>query len=338
MQIHDKIGVETALNTKQIAAPAATVVPPSSEPVPQSRWAVGTSWKVSSGADMPSLFGSGGWYDGTPAYIMTGRNVQTEDAMTLSGMGERVIDINEHEYNIANTNNEFTWSQFKNGLDLWEPRFEVGGSQLSAGDYGVRINCYSNAYDETMQALGDIVNPVYKLDGVSPSDQSVDRRVNVNPFLMQGTAKKQKGEDGGGQGFGDEDAKPQEDDLSYFYNDGFLDDGAQDAVNRNFQTGLRRQNTRNQQSKLLERQAQGNQIMDAVNSAYQSYADVLKEHFKDAYMDEDTRQESLDRFRTPTSKYLSNQVGVSDASRDLAKSYSRKKDRPTKLNGQLIGS
>jgi len=334
---HDKTSTELSANTKEIAAPAANLVAPSEDPVQQSRWATGTSWKISSAADMPQLFGYGGWQDGASAFVHTSRNIQTEDAMTLNGMGERVMDVNEHEYKIGNTNNEFTWSQFKNGLSQREPRFELGGSQLAAGDYALRMDAYSNAYDETMQALGDIVCPKYKLDGEAPPDQA-ESRYNINPFLMGA----KKGAPEGGQGYGEaggEDPTPAEgDDLSYFYNDGYADAGAQDAVNRNYDTGLRRQNTRNKQSKLLERQAQGNQIMDAVNSAHESYANVLKEHFKDAYMDSDQRKEALDRFRTPTSKYLSNQVGVMDASRDLARSYHGKKNRPTKLNGQLVGA
>jgi hypothetical protein len=337
VNIFDKCGVEQALNTKDIAEPLATLVDHDDNPVEQSRDGIGATWKVSSGADMAALFGSGGWQDGKTALIMSGRNTQVEDAMTYNGMGDRQIDVNDQQYNISNTNNEFTWSQFKNGLDRWEPRFQLGGSQLAAGDYGIRIDGMSNAYDETMQALGDIVAPVFKLDGESPADQSVDRRVGINPFQMA-AGKKKEAEQAGPQGPGDSEPKPPDEDISYYYNDGFADPNSEHRINRNFQTGLRRQNVKNQQSRLLARMDKGADIYDSVMSAHESYANVLKEHFNDAYMEKDDKKEILARLRTPTSKYLSSQIGVNDVSRDMARVYTKKRGRPTKLNSQLIGS
>jgi hypothetical protein len=291
---------------------------------------------------MPNLFGAGGWQDGATALIATHKNVQTEESMALHGNGERAIDENIAQHSIANANTEFNYSQFKNGAVTNadpQPRFSIIGG-LTAGDYNIKMDPYAATQDVTTQALGDIMSVKYKLNGESPDDQVSVK--GANPFVARGgKAAAQSAADGATEGFGQEDPKgDQEDesDISYYFNDGYVDPTAAEQVNRNYSTGLRRANAKTSQSKQLERVAQKDDIMRAYQEANESYAETMKTHFKAAYQDSDQREETIDRLRQPNSKYYSSQMGVGDVSRDTAKAYKKKKQNgPTKLNTQLVG-
>lgn len=337
--IHSKTGVESEENSKIVAKAAHDLEELGGEAPVQSRRAAGHSWKISSAADAPRLFGSGGWQDGATALIATYKNIQVEDSIALHGNGERIIDENVYSHNISNANTDFNFSQFKSGAMTFmdpEPRFTVGQS-VASGDITLRVDPYSSVHDETSQALGNIMNPKYKLNGKSEADQSSDARTGINPFY--GSPQKDKAEDNEAEGFGNPQPEMEdENDISYYYNDGFVDPDAAESINRNMDTGLRRANIKTSQSTQLARVAQRDDIMKAVNDANESYANTLRDHFAGAYRTSEDAEEIRENLRQPTSKFYASQMGVNDVSRDTAKAYKGKKHKgPTKLNSTLVG-
>lgn len=337
--IHSKTGVESSDNSKQIAVAEHDIEDLGSHSNVHSSRAVGYSWKISSADDVPKLFGSGGWHDGATALIATYKNTQVEDSIALHGNGERVIDENIHSHNIANANTEFNFSQFKSGALTYadpEPRFNVTQT-VSSGDIALKVDPYSSAFDETSQALGNIMNPKYKLNGKSEADQANDQRTGINPFFgsINAIPKQDKFE---AQGIGNpEPTMEDEENISYYYNDGFFDDNAVESINRNMESGLRRVNIKTSQSTQLERVAQKEDIMKAIQDANDNYANILRDHFSDVYRSTEQADETRESLRQPSSKYYASQMGVNDVSRDSEKSYKRRKHKtPTKLNSMLI--
>ena len=333
---HDKTSVEQAINSKDVATEVVTqeeVLPTVS-----STRGVGHSWTTNMPNSQPSLFGEGGWRDeGQTALIRTSKNIQVEDSLALSGQGERVIDENIHAHNISNANTEFNFSQYKGGFNSFEeygPRFTL---QVPQGDINIKIDPYSSIYDETTQALGAVFNPRYKLDGASFQDQSTDSRVGVNPFNYNIPPKSEKNQVEGLGDNQDPEIDDEEEDISYYYNDGFYDPGAAEDVNRNLETGLRKANTRTAQSKQLARVAKKEDIMKAFNEASQTYGNIVEKYFKGAAHTKDDNANIRSMLRQGNSKFYANQMGVNDVSRSNAKIYKRhKKDMTTKLNAQPI--
>lgn len=336
---YSKVGVENSGNSKLIATAAHQIdTGGDEEQTIQSRRAVGHSWKISSADDVSDLFGAGGWQDGATALIATYKNKQIEDSMALDGNGERVIDDNIHAHNVSNANTEFNFSQYKNGMMTYsdpEPRFNVTHA-VASGDIALRIDPYSSTFDETTQALGSIMNPKYKLNGKSEVDQSNDQRTGVNPF--NGASRTDNQKDYEAQGLGMIDPEQEdEDEISYYYNDGLYDPSAAQDIQMNMETGLRKTNARKSQSTILERVAQRDDIMSAINNSQEMFANVLKDHFSDVYRTSEESGHIRESLRHPSSKYVANQVGVNEVSRSSQQSYKNKKHKvPTKLNPALI--
>lgn len=289
-----------------------------------SRRGVGHIWKYSGGKDMPTLFGSGGPQDGVTALIQSFENRSKEDELALHGNGERVIDDNIFQLSAANANPEFNFSKYKSRSD------KVNVTEgVASGD--TRVDPYSTNFDQTAQAFGAIFGGVYKLDGRSENDETVEK-MGANPFAK--LQKKKENDVDIDMGYeGDDDY-----DIEYYYEGDYNEDGAeQAAINENRETGLRRINMRTSQSRQLERVAQAQDIMKAYEEANDAYAGIVKEHHKHGYMSSDSRKETLERLRTPLSRFESAQVGVVDVSRDNYNHVKNKKQHTTKLNSLIVG-
>lgn len=332
----DKTSVEHSGNTKHVAQPEQQ---PGDPQQGFSRRAVGHTWKYSTAADMPLLFGAGGEQDGATALVQTFANRQKEDELALHGQGERTLDENRYQRNAANANTEFNFSQYKTGALKSENTSQFPGEAkmtltegLSSGDYNLRVDPYSSVFDQTTQAMGAIYGGVYKLNAGNNTDGTVEK-LGANPFRGKQTKNEtnpvaitQMEEEDDGY------------DIDYYYQDPYYEPGAEEAVNENRETGLRRVNIRSSQKRQLERVGQADDIMKAYEDANTAYASTMKEHFKQAYMSSEEREETLDRLRFPTSKYNSSQFGVNDVSRETEKAYKGKRHKaPNKLNAVLVG-
>lgn len=335
-----KTSVEHQVNSKQIAVADEQHGDAERGAQAFSRRGVGHAWKVSQGNDMPTLFGSGGHEDGGSALIQTFNNRQKEDELALHGQGERALDENRFQRSMANSNPEFNFSQYKTGSSRSENTTAHPGEMkmtltegLSSGDYNIHVDPYASVVDQTTQAMGAIYGNVYKLNSSSNVDASVEK-MGSNPFQAKSSKPK------GGDSTIATEMEDKDDgyDIDYYYQDPYYEEGAEEAINENAETGLRRVNIRSSQKRQLERVAQSDDIMAAYQAANDSYASTVKEHFKGAYHSKEEREETLDRLRYPTSKYGSSQYGVNDVSRDSEKAYKGKRhNAPNKLNAVLVG-
>lgn len=344
----DKAGVEHTTNSKHTATPAvnlenATAGGPEPGLQGSSRRGVGHQWKRAYGSDMPTLFGAGGEQDGVSALIQTFANRQKEDELALHGQGERTLDENRFQRSMANANSEFNFSQYKTGASYSENTTQYPGDQkvtltegLASGDFNVHVDPYAAIVDQTTQAMGAIYGGVYKLNGGNNTDGTVEK-MGRNPF-QHTKAKGDKDDASNMPIVTEEEATEDGYDIDYYYNDPYYEDGAEEAINENKETGLRRVNIRSSQKRQLERVGQSEDIMKAYQEANDAYAQTVKEHFKGAYRSQEDREETLERLRNPTSKYSSSQYGVNDVSRDTEKAYKGKRHHaPNKLNATLVG-
>lgn len=341
----DKIGAIVDEGAKRIAQPLTDNTPGSQKP--PNRRGVGHVWKNGPNA-MPTIFGSGGHHDGSSALIQTFANRQIEDSCALFGNGDDAIDSNRYQRNQANANTEFNFSQYKSGAQHaqrntvfpGEGLFTIGSTDgLWSGDTRIRVDPYSDMVDMTTQAVGAVYGGVYKSDNDATQRGAV---LGKNPFSNRSTETPNESDEAKAdtnQAYAEveEDDGP---DLDYYFDSEYKE--GQEAINNvqnDFDTGLRRINTKTSQGRQLEAVATKASIMEVYQKANDSYAQVVKDHMGKAHLNQEQKQDIVGKLRSETSKYQSTQVGVNSISRERSKYYkgARGKTTTTKLNTLLVG-
>lgn len=312
-----------------------------------SRRGVGQSWEHSD--KHVELFGAGGHQDGAAvALIRSNNNAQLEDEIALYGQGDQMIDENMYTRSHANANPEFNFSQFKHGASTYDdyanmpgigPLTSLHNAGLSSGDMHIKVDPHAKIVDATSKALGDIYDGYGKVSMGGLNLQPGDRVGDINPFLMTGLNK--NGLDPSEIPGMNDDPIPDngEDDPDEYYN--YPYEGgkeAQEAVNMHARTGLRRVNTRTNQQRQLEKAATKEQLERAYNEANSQYADVLHKYGGSRFLSRADREDTLSMLRTPNARYHAQQGGVSQVSRDNARSFKRsKKSGMSKLANVIVG-
>ena len=340
----DKIGNVTNGFDKRVAQSATDFTPFEGAKPSFSRRGQGHGWKNGYDHQMPLLFGSGGHADGETALIQTNSNRQVEDEAALHGNGADAIDSNKFQRNQANANVEFNFSQYKTGAVHsqrgktlpGEGMFTVATTDGAvSGDTTLRVDPYAAIVDATSQALGAVYGSVFRAEQANQDRGPV---LGVNPFQHRLEKTKEK----------DEEAKApieattmEEDDKE---NDYYFDEtyhagkAAEESIQDDFDTGLRRVNMKTTQGRQLAAVATKEQITSAYQQANDQYAQVVKDHMGKAYLQNDDRTDMLSKFRTNTSKYQASQMGVGSVSRERSKYFhSKKGEGTTKLNTILVG-
>lgn len=341
----DKVGEpQTVQNTKTTAQPDGGIDTPHL-PIHTQR-GIGHEWKpVVGGENYSRLFGAGGHQDGATALIQTFANKQREDELTLFGMGDETIDSNRYQRNMANANTEFNFSQYKTGA----PQSEAGHGDvgkisvtntdgLYSGDMCVKVDPYTDVVDVTTQAIGALYGGVYK-DKMGKSGGE-DGQYGQNPFAHIG---KDQGVDGE-KDIGDDKAYAdveEEDgyDLDYYYEEPYYDQkNAEKQVQQDFQTGLRRVNTKTSQGRQLEKLATKKDIMDAYQSVNDQYAATMDKYAHGTLLSMDEKAQQRTMMRQPISKYQTTQYGLNEVSTASSKRYkSARNSTGSKLSSTLVG-
>lgn len=306
-----------------------------------SRREVGHEWVTSSAVKQPQLFGAGGEQDGSPALIQTNKNRQIEDEIALNGTGDRQIDENIYQRDLANANEEFNFSQFKHGATdgvqnlITGPLVSVRTTQgATAGDIYIKNDRSQAMVDVTSKALGDITGRLYKNQNpFYPKDGGA--QIAVNPFASTETLNPDFEST---ERPIEEDTEAQFQDANdedfYFYTP-YYDEKAEGALKINANTGLRQLNTRQNSKRQLARATAKDAYIKTYTDAQENYAATLKDYYKVVSPEELKGQR--DNLRVPESLFSSTQFGLSGAS---AKNYkkSRSQRMPSKLGGLLVGS
>ena len=341
----EKLGIgDASCCDKRIAQPEIDL---QAQPRIQSRRGVGYKWKMSTGDDMPTLFGAGGEQDGVSAMIQTNANVQREDEAALHGMGDEAIDSNRFQRNQANANTEFNFSQYKSGaLRTFrgkalpgEGLFSITNTDgLYSGDTTILVDPYSSVVDVTSQAVGNLFGGVYKSTG-STMDEHSKHKLGANPFEHKvGEAKK---EEKVTTEEVDPTAEIEEEDgtgINYYYENAYYDgDAAVKQTNDDYKTGLRRVNTKTSQGRQLDRVATKEHIMAAYQEANDTYATILKNTMGKSYLDPTKKQEALEILRPTAGKFRTAQMGVNMYSGKQHRVAMKDKTSTTKLNTLLVG-
>lgn len=301
-----------------------------------------------------SLFGAGGYLDGTVALIGTGRNKQKENELTLNGMGERVVDENRFARNIANSNTEFNYSQYKscheklNGEHIFHHSGDVDFlyttvSGISAGDVELEIDPQGDEFETVAAAMGVIGGNIWsEKDDQNPG---VTTEPVINPFgdkSMKDPITKQ-GADDDEKHFnpaGDSMKTYEEDNPTGIKtHDTYQDRGdgqtasEQRALNRISHTGLARVNIKKHQSELIGNVTTKASIAQAMNDLNEAQSKEMGDFTKDQ------RDVIKKRFRYSGSNYSTNQIGLYQASKKMynKRKKNNKDQTMSKLNQPLIG-
>lgn len=346
----DKLGNVSMTPTKCIAQPDSTEEGTVTREE-TSRRGVGHGWKNINNTP-PSLFGSGGHRDGATAMIQTFANRQVEDEAALHGNGDDSIDSNRYHRNQSNANTEFSFTQYKSGalhsqrgkVLPGEGMMTIGSTDgLYSGDTMIRVDPYSDMIDMTVQAVGAVLGNVYKDDDTNT--QSFGPKVGKNPFKGGKTSAQKRSDEDKVSADMHGPTTQQEDeedgfDIDYYFDDTYYEgEKAEKAVKKEYDSGLRRINTKTSQQRQLNQVATKEQIMSAYQSANDQYAQVLQDHMGGAYLDQEGKVDLLEKLRPENSKYQASQVGVNDLSRSRSKAYkgTRHNRGTTKLNAMLVG-
>jgi len=289
---------------------------------------IGYEWIGQTAKDRPILFGSGGWQDGNPYALMrTNKNVQVEESMAMQGMGhDGNIDSNPIKVDMANTNNEFNFNQFKSGQDPEpdKPLYPGGGEiklysdypdGLASGDTNVMVDPYSDSFDQTAQAIGMVCGHIWP-------NQKGETDSSMSNELVAGGENPFKGYTAIGN-----NAKAMEESVEHFSGTGTNPETEEETapVNWNVDTGLRRMNLRKTQSELMEKVAVKGAIMKSYEDASEAYEQMTSQRLKGAGLTGERREELLKNSRFPGSEYTANQAGLYSISKESKSRYGGKK-------------
>lgn len=322
---------------------------------------VGYSWTELRPTPGLNLFGGGGEQDGAVVAMnidSRAESVQEEEARTLDTTGNsgNIDEAAERKpVDAANANKEFNFAHLKEtGVDeMMQIDLTSTADGLSAGDVLVANDPRNATWNQTSGALESVVGRLYE----QPNDKTRDTNVDVsyktpnggiNPFAQKGyarsmvkpkpavpTTKKQEGDDDGGDGAVERQAK--KDGLGYYFEAGGGSGSGGDSrslehTQRNHDTGLRRTKTRKKDSELRAHLMVKNEIDDANNEAFELFKSErkgLKATLSDKEFDHHMQQ-----IRNPMNTYTAVQTGVASTSQRTAKRYTR--SQAGKLNQTLL--
>lgn len=322
---------------KASAVQTTTVSPDIARDVSSSRRAIGHSWKV--GNEHSILFGAGGPQDGTTPLIQTFCNRMKEDEMALHGMGERSLDENRFQRAMANSNPEFNFQMYKTGMagERVHPALTVFEGLGHARDSTVNVDGNQPMVDQTTSALGGIYERTWK-DGSYPTQYNAQGPdIIMNPFATNAN-RPTKEQTTPNEEVAQPDDPFDDPEIDYYYKEEYTDgEQALREIQNDKETGLRRVNIRASQRRQLDRVAQKEDVMAALQSVIDDNDLNTAKFHKSAYHSPEEKERMRELFRTPTSKFQSSQVGVGEASRKSAKAYSKRAHQPNKLNAVLVG-
>ena len=299
---------------------------------------IGHSWEELQPRDVPVLFGGGGWQDEVQtALIKTSANTQREETQAIQdGMGERALDKPEEQKEVeayANANNEFSYAQFKTGMEVDET---MGRVQLTtvrdgavSGDMLMKVDPRSSVYDQTLNALGDIHKQLHHTkEDVNMDASAKDVAGGGNPFT--GNVHVDVVDDSG--------RRYKQPTGEYIYGQAKPSLSAQQQahINTNQDTGLRRVNIKKNQGTLLDRMV----LRKSMDESHQSFEDAIAEEQKQhnrSYVGEDARETLLKPSRFEGSDMVATQQGVANLSKAQATKYQRSK-HGSLLSNAVVGS
>jgi len=336
-----------------------------------SRNGPGWSWVTETVKEQPWLFGSGGWQDGFTALIQTSNNIQKEEDLTMQHMGNRTVDESIIKRNIANSNLEFNFSQFKTGLfpegtqnnpgkDASMPGYTMIPlttlNGVVAGDTAIKLDPRGDDTEVLAATLGIIAQEIYSEKGDSGIDNVSGKGVKThnhsrvgNPFTNKPAKSAMSGidtemydkpmtmteEEQGGGGAGgnqfDNQAENQRQD-SYFREDKYSEE-QQKVYTKMQATGLRRVNVANR------RESREPLAAEQQKHTYETLNEMNRrqEQFMNMLTPSE-REITIERSRYPGSKYSSNQMGLNSLSSKMYKRSQRhRKQNNGKISSTLVG-
>jgi hypothetical protein len=300
------------------------------------------------------LFGAGGYLDGVTALMGTGKDIQVEDEITMQSMGERTIDEVKHKRNLANTNEEFNYSQYKFGRysegTMYDGTAEYkypGNVEftytttdgVSAGDTALEIDPSGNDMDVVAAAMGVIGGQIWsEKDDTQYQDKSTESV--GNPFQEKKTVYPVDGSDNNeslykkpeqGMMTVEEEEQATAGDGTGTQEEGKIrsypkrrmrldkyEPWQQVSINQDEQTGLRRINIRKHQSDLLTNVTEQARLIESMSAINEAQAKAMQ------LLNPDDRKAIKERIRYPGHKYTTNQVGLTGLS------HKQYKDRRSK--------
>lgn len=312
---------------------------------------VGIQEKEIRASDMSGLFGAGGHQDGATALIRTNENIRIEEDMANTGMGERVIDESIIPNNVANLNTEFNFATAKTGAAHPQDGAVAGESFVRVTDnrpgqdVNVDTGVGKNAFDATLEALQSSFGHHYNMDasrgsGYGGANPFASAPYSVDPFSSSSTRRE------GITSAGDEMGAPEtgtdsgmRESLDFYLSTPSTITTESRSENFNENSGLRRRNTKTSQSRQLERVAQRDDIMKAVDDSVELHANVMSEHFNSAFKSDDDRSNIYNRIHNPLNLYTVSQVGVNDVSNDSYQNTNKRhgKSSNVKMRNTLVG-
>jgi hypothetical protein len=325
----------------------------------------GWSWVTETVQQQPWLFGSGGHEDGVTALIKTNNNITKEEELTMHNMGNRMIDAPLLHRNIANSNKDFNWSQFKTGRELEGTQTDPAGdtrdpnnvmmpfttvSGVSEGDVAIEVDPRGDMMEMVAAAIGSVSQMAWSqkgdemLDNVSGKGVKSTRKQAINPFSSKTAKSAMSGLDTESYEepiplMPSESEDPQEsylkqdgDTLGYFRKDK-LSNEEQQVYNKMLKTGLRRVNiVQNHNNPQRDAGFRTEHMFETVNQMTEE-----QNRFRNG-LTTDERDATLERARYPGSQYATTQMGLRGLSRARYKqSKASSKGRNGKLGGQQVG-